>query len=89
LQQVVLTQDHSLLDGLLAFISRFVLLGIVTLASAASGALAVRVASIPVRWQDKWHYWDLLDDLTAALGQSTPDGLRIQLRKIAALPPPV
>ncbi|WP_158852935.1 hypothetical protein [Saccharothrix deserti] len=49
---------------------------------------AVRVASIPLEWQDKWHYWDLLDDLTAALGEDTPDGLRVQLRRITALSPP-
>lgn len=170
LQQVVVTEDHSLLDRLLAFVSKFVLLGMVALASAASGALAVgesalkevvktgvvalvaaalqmgidrvltertkqsrhsaareahaallaelstasalweapaydgehavirtrlavrmcavRVGSIPLEWQDKWHYWDLLDDLNSALNEETPDGLRVQLRRITALSPP-
>lgn len=170
LHQAAATQDHSLLDRLLAFVSRFVLLGAIALASAASGAIAVsesaikeviktgvvalvaaalqmagdralterskrskhnaarqahaallaelstagalweepaydgehvvvrtrlalrmcavRVASIPLEWQDKWHYWDLLDDLAAALGEATADGLRIQTRRITALSPP-
>ncbi|GAA2693154.1 MULTISPECIES: hypothetical protein [Actinosynnema] len=171
LRQVVVTKDHSLLDRLLALLSRFVLLGVVALASAASGAFAVgesvlkevvktgvvalvaaalqvgadhvrargtergrrdtareahtallaelpaasglwevpayegehtvirtrlavrmcavRVASIPLDWQDKWPYWDLLDDLTAALSESTPDRFRVQLRRLTALTPPV
>ncbi|MCG8926984.1 hypothetical protein [Lentzea sp. CC55] len=170
LQQVMVTEDHSLLDRLLAFVSKFVLLGIIALASAASGAFAVgesvvkeviktgvialvaaalqmgadrvltehtkqsrhsaareahaallaelstasalweapaydgehvvirmrlavrmcavRVASIPLKWQDKWRYWDLLDELAAALNKDTPDGFRVQLRKITTLSPP-
>jgi hypothetical protein len=170
LQQAVVTKDHSLLDRLLAFVSKFVLLGIVALASAAAGAIAVgesvlkeviktavialvaaalqmgtdhmlaqrtkqsqssaarkahdalllelstasalweepayegehaiiriklavrmcvvRVASIPLEWRDKWHYWDLLDQITAALGEDTPHSLWAQQRRITALSPP-
>ncbi|MEU7478219.1 hypothetical protein AB0A63_19700 [Lentzea sp. NPDC042327] len=170
LRQVVATRDHSLLDRLLAFVSKFVLLGFVVLASAASGAFAVsesvlkevvktgvvalvaaalqmsvdhvlgkrtrqgrhsaardehaalvselsaaeslweapaydgehavvrtrvavrmcavRVASIPLEWREKWRYWDLLDELTAALAEDTPDRLRVGLRRITALSPP-
>lgn len=170
LEQVHAAQDHSLLDRLLAFVSKFVLLGTVVLASAASGAFAVgesvikeviktavvalvaatlqmgtdrllaertgqskrdtaqrahdellselsaadalwkqpaydgehavirtrlavrmcavRVASIPLEWPEKWQYWDLLDDLTSSLGEQKPDGFQVQLRRIAALRPP-
>ncbi|MFT7839218.1 hypothetical protein Q5530_24000 [Saccharothrix sp. BKS2] len=170
LHQVVVTRDHSLLDRLLAFVSRFVLLGVVALASAASGALAVdesvvkevvktavvalvaaalqlgaeqvrsrraedarrvtardahealltelaiagtlwqppayegehgvlrirlavracvvRVATIPLDWPEKWVYWDVLDDVNAALHAPSPDGLALQLRRLTALPPP-
>lgn len=41
LRQVEITKDHTLLDRVLAFVSKFVLLGVVALASAASGAFAV------------------------------------------------
>ncbi|HEX6341972.1 hypothetical protein [Umezawaea sp.] len=170
LRQVLATEDQSLLDRLVAFVSRFVLLGAVALASAASGAFAVgesalkeavktgvvvlvaaalqvgadhvlagrtgsgkraaageahaallaelstasrlweppaydgeavvvrtrlavracavRVASIPLEWPDKWFYWDLLDDLAAALEEDAPDGLLVVARRITALSPP-
>lgn len=41
LRQVEATKNHSLLDRILEFVSKFVLLGVVALASAASGAFAV------------------------------------------------
>ncbi|MET9224590.1 hypothetical protein [Lentzea sp. NPDC003310] len=170
LRQVEAAQDHSLLDRLLAFVSKFVLLATVALASAAAGAFAVgesalkevvktavialvaaalqmgadrlvagrteqsqrdtaqrahdallselsaasalwqppaydgehvvirtrlavrvcavRVASIPLEWRDKWRYWDLLDDLGATLGEKEDDGFQVQLRRLAALRPP-
>jgi hypothetical protein len=170
LHQVIVAKDHSLLDRVLAFASRFVLLGVVALASAASGALAVdesvvkevvktavvalvaaalqlgvehvrshraeearratardahhalltdlatagtlwqppvyeaehgvlrirlavracvvRVATIPLGWSDKWTYWDILDDVNAALHAPDPGGLASQVRRLSALAPP-
>ncbi|GHH42324.1 hypothetical protein [Lentzea cavernae] len=170
LRQAELTHDHTLLDRILAFVSKFVLLGVITLAAAAAGAFAVsesvvkevvktavialvaaslqmssdhlkakpdkgkefvaarqahaalladlksagvlweepafdgehaiirirlavhmcvaRVASIPLVWKDKWHYWDALDDVTAALKASTSDELSVKVRRLAALRPP-
>ncbi|MGH3769618.1 MAG: hypothetical protein ACRDTX_31480 [Pseudonocardiaceae bacterium] len=41
LQQVGATKNHSLLDRLLEFIAKFAVLGVIALASAASGAFAV------------------------------------------------
>lgn len=170
LQQVEITRDHSLLDRVLRFVSRFVILGFITLTAAAAGAFSVsesvvkevvktavimlvgaalqlgadqvrvrrdqqderdaareahaallsdlagastlwqepafegdhavtrlrlatrmcaaRVASIPLEWQDKWQYWDLLDEIAAALATDTPHVLAILMRQLKALTPP-
>ncbi|MEU4744265.1 hypothetical protein AB0G02_27900 [Actinosynnema sp. NPDC023658] len=170
LRQVEVTEDHSLLDRVLAFVSKFALLGFVALASAAAGAFSVgesvvkevvktavialvaaalqasadhvrarrdgqtrraaaqaahaalladlavadslwaepayegehavtrvrlavracaaRITSVPLDWPDKWQYWDLLDDVAAALDRATPAELRSQVRRLRAFGPP-
>ncbi|MDQ3576511.1 MAG: hypothetical protein M3443_02700 [Actinomycetota bacterium] len=49
---------------------------------------AARLASIPSVWADKQRYWDLLDEVTAALDQWRPDTLDHSLHQLRALTPP-
>ncbi|NKE60578.1 hypothetical protein FXN61_28840 [Lentzea sp. PSKA42] len=75
LRQVEITNDHSLLDRVLAFVSKFVLLGFITLTSAAAGAFTVGESVV------KEVIKTAVIALVAAALQMSADHVRIQRDK--------